>query len=1300
MSSSKKKIVLISLLSFTLIIGISAFVMFSIKNVKTSNSMVDINDSNAKAFNDVKIIEEVLSKDKSISMSGSEVSETDIKFLNSLGFSEEESKKFRIYTAEDIVNSNDFSESYKQQFKGIYAGEEYYVDIENKIVILKNSRMVENTEVVANFIDDRFKDTTKKATIKENDTTKNYVAVYVRPKEENLVVTKTEEGNKIEEIGEKEENDYTGYPKFSLYKNSNLEYQIKLEKHEDMKVIEYSLGNTSNWLTYNEETGIIINQNTTIYTRYSLVENPEEKDFVNGSMKTISEVKLLQAEIEDVTKDYEGYKAAISFKFNEDDKKYIEEKLHGKLSANCMVAFVNEEREDEMPSDEEYENADGSKLVEKEGNVLKFKAEEFGSYYLKIETTVTSETNETLYVANSVQRIAKIKTENKQETPEETPTEDVPEEKEDVEIDDSELYSTDLEEFIIKSFDKEAKELEDVTLTINEEEVTLEGLLDAINNSENEVTLNVKVNNSANSIKISAKQKENIKAKIEGLAADTFFFDEEGKIAPIEITITTGVDSKTKKVIKINVEKEEKTVILDTEEIIAYSTTSSYVLGKNYLEQGKSSFDIVDKDYLEDINLSTMDLSKNDTKIYFRVSSGCKKFIIMIDDEINELDFSKAKKVEEKDLSDLKKFTGDNYDLYEISKTIKVNQNGKACDVNFIVYTYKLAEIEKENEKGTTDTKTENGSSNIDDQGSSEVKEQKQEDDYTIAVENDEEPVLNNEKKNVLLAQEKNFILAIEKGNVDVSKLEIKNVNAYAQDPNEAEVLTYGEIEKSSRKTSTDKITYVELKVTGKALGRHDIKIVSSEDKDVNFNVTFDVVPEVLVEDMELKPGEISKVIYDVEEITKKLVSFKSENNNIAKVDSKTGDITGVSVGETNVFVEVNGTIRLTKISIDEEVTVTAEDDVDESNETTAEENKEPEIITENVTLIGKGSVKVTETPNYNLGSKSKGGKKGGNVVPPKDDKVDPPEDVKKEENKTITVKASGSTSIYVGKTVQLTSNISGVTWSSSNPYVASVTTNGKVSGLKAGTATIRTSKNGYKTVETTIKVNALPSFTIEGTSVVKVGKTIQLTTTQKGVTWKSSDTKVATVSNSGIVTGKSSGTATITASYAGVTASKYIAVQKAEAECKHTSYRYTINNQWAHNKICSKCGKTVSVDEHSYSYCSSCKTNNYCKECKKCFNRNCKNGYGHVHKYTKYNSYNGVLHVAICVCGESKKENHSYKSIGMYKVTNDKKYHYNRKCACGALETKVHDKIVKEKVSGITYNKCQTCKCYISKVK
>lgn len=113
------------------------------------------------------------------------------------------------------------------------------------------------------------------------------------------------------------------------------------------------------------------------------------------------------------------------------------------------------------------------------------------------------------------------------------------------------------------------------------------------------------------------------------------------------------------------------------------------------------------------------------------------------------------------------------------------------------------------------------------------------------------------------------------------------------------------------------------------------------------------------------------------------------------------------------------------------------------------------------------------------------------------------------------------------------------VTWNSSNNAVATVS-NGKVTGINAGNATITAKSSNGKTASCSIKVEAadipVTAIKVEPTSLsLKIGEQAKLrsyvkpaNTTNPYVVWSSNNTSVATVT-AGLVTGINKGSATIT---------------------------------------------------------------------------------------------------------------------------------------------------------------------------
>ncbi|MCD8077905.1 MAG: Ig-like domain-containing protein [Lachnospiraceae bacterium] len=140
------------------------------------------------------------------------------------------------------------------------------------------------------------------------------------------------------------------------------------------------------------------------------------------------------------------------------------------------------------------------------------------------------------------------------------------------------------------------------------------------------------------------------------------------------------------------------------------------------------------------------------------------------------------------------------------------------------------------------------------------------------------------------------------------------------------------------------------------------------------------------------------------------------------------------------------------------------------------------------------------------------------------------------------------SVSLLVGKTKKLKVSGSGaaVTWSSSKPEKVSVDENGKVTALAYGSSTI-TAKIGSTKLKCTVKVyDPQPSRT---SLYLLKGDTATLKVSQCSgtVTWSSSSTKVASVSQSGVVTAKKDGTATIKMKVNGTTVTCSVTVATAK---------------------------------------------------------------------------------------------------------------------------------------------------------
>ena len=235
--------------------------------------------------------------------------------------------------------------------------------------------------------------------------------------------------------------------------------------------------------------------------------------------------------------------------------------------------------------------------------------------------------------------------------------------------------------------------------------------------------------------------------------------------------------------------------------------------------------------------------------------------------------------------------------------------------------------------------------------------------------------------------------------------------------------------------------------------------------------------------------------------------------------------VTSVTLNKTATSIQVGGTETLT-------ATISP---TDAANKKVTWKSDKPEIATVaegKVTGVKAGTAIITVTTED-------GGKTATCKVTVSDKEI-----------KVTGVKLNKSeTSLLVGGNETLTATVlpedatnQNVTWKSDKPEIATVDANGKVTGVKAGEATITvTTEDGSKTA--TCKV------TVSETSVAVTGVTLNKTTltleagasetltatitpadaTNQKVSWKSSKEAVATVDANGKVTGVKAGEAVIT---------------------------------------------------------------------------------------------------------------------------------------------------------------------------
>ena len=113
------------------------------------------------------------------------------------------------------------------------------------------------------------------------------------------------------------------------------------------------------------------------------------------------------------------------------------------------------------------------------------------------------------------------------------------------------------------------------------------------------------------------------------------------------------------------------------------------------------------------------------------------------------------------------------------------------------------------------------------------------------------------------------------------------------------------------------------------------------------------------------------------------------------------------------------------------------------------------------------------------------------------------------------------------------------ITWSSSDPAVATVDSTGKVTAVEGGSAVITAKASNGKTAACDVSVSvpatkvslSLPEAPVERGQTLKLIATLEPADTTDKVMWATSDSDIATVDDDGIVTGVAAGKATITAS-------------------------------------------------------------------------------------------------------------------------------------------------------------------------
>ena len=288
-------------------------------------------------------------------------------------------------------------------------------------------------------------------------------------------------------------------------------------------------------------------------------------------------------------------------------------------------------------------------------------------------------------------------------------------------------------------------------------------------------------------------------------------------------------------------------------------------------------------------------------------------------------------------------------------------------------------------------------------------------------------------------------------------------------------------------------------------------------------------------------------------------VTWTSSDTDIATVDS-TGKVTAVDSGTATITATADGKSAACEITVEVSVTgVTLSshaEDMDRGDTLTLTATVSPDDTT-------KPEVAWTSSDTL-VATVSSGGfvtaiGEGTAIITAAADGKSDTCTVTVENRVTSVTLSSSSENMDRGDTLTLTATVSPddstypeVTWSSSDASVATVDSNGQVTAVNEGTATITATADRISDTCAITVENRVKSVTISSRSEnMDRGDTLTLTAavspsdaTHKAVTWTSSDTSVATVDGTGKVTAISGGSATITATADGKMATCVVTVK------------------------------------------------------------------------------------------------------------------------------------------------------------
>ena len=326
--------------------------------------------------------------------------------------------------------------------------------------------------------------------------------------------------------------------------------------------------------------------------------------------------------------------------------------------------------------------------------------------------------------------------------------------------------------------------------------------------------------------------------------------------------------------------------------------------------------------------------------------------------------------------------------------------------------------------------------------------------------------------------------------------------------------------------------------IKGLKEGTAIITVTSPNGKTATVKITV-VKDDVKVKKIVLNPTSLSlrvgsakqvKATVEPENATNGDLKWSSSNPKVATVDEN-GVIKGISPGTTTITVKTKDGTVTTKIT----VTVKAKEKIDVKVGGTKQ--IDPNTITKPDNVSNKDLV--YESSNPNVATVDNNGKVTG-VNPGTTTITVKTKDGEIIDTITVVVKEEDIINVDVGETEQIDPNTitkpdnvsnKDLVYESSNPNVATVDNNGKVTGVNPGTTTITVKTKDGEIIDT-ITVVVKDKITVE------VGETEQIdpntitkpdNVTNNDLVYESNNPNVATVDDTGKVTGVNPGTTTIT---------------------------------------------------------------------------------------------------------------------------------------------------------------------------